>query len=46
VNAFHASAVKLSVPPSRSVVSLTRITPSWPISTQLPPSDPLWVLFR
>jgi hypothetical protein len=36
----HASAVKASVPPSRSVVSRTMITalaPSLAVSTQFPP---------
>lgn len=40
VNACQAFALKFSVPPSRSVVSLTRITPARPTSTQLPPLPP------
>ena len=45
-NACQAPAVSVSVPPSRSVVSRTRIMRSWPTSTQLPPSLLEYVLFR
>jgi hypothetical protein len=37
VNVSHAVAVKPSVPPSRLVVSLTRITPSDATSMHWPP---------
>jgi hypothetical protein len=41
VNLAHASAGTLSVQPSRSTVSLTKITPApLAISTQLPPDVP------
>lgn len=36
-NSCHAEALKASVPPSRLVVSRTRITPSLPTSTHAPP---------
>lgn len=45
-NVCQVSAVKASVPPSRSLVSRTRITPSLPTSTHCPPSVLLYVLLR
>lgn len=41
-NVCHVLALKDSVPPSRSVVSRTRIMPSLPTSTHAPPLLPLY----